>query len=454
LTPEMDRPTVMMQRGFLFAGRYLVERVVGAGGMGVVYQVVDRQTARRRALKVLSPGPWTDRRARDLPREVLVGAAIDSPHVVDILDAGVDDDTGLPFLAMELLRGEDLARRRLRLGRRPPIEVASYLHQVGRALAAIHGAGVVHRDLKPANIFLCRSGGTRIVKVLDFGIAELMEAPEVVTQSGRAGTPAYMAPEQLRGETVSPATDVYALAIVAFELLTGHRYQERVAAAEADLPAQFQHWFARATAPLPRDRFREALLAADELAHALDVPVSSSPFLVAEPHDEEPADEEPESIALPSLAEKPGDAVREDVAAAAIALPRTELSERAVARRHLDGDAPPPRSVGHRRRMAPGLITAALAAGLAMVAALAGNHDEAPRARNGTSAAPPPASELRASLPAADGGTRAPTAASPPPSPPDVPTLSRPAEGRQRPLRRSRRSAAADDDDDSLYTRR
>ncbi|MBC8131946.1 MAG: serine/threonine protein kinase [Deltaproteobacteria bacterium] len=359
----MDRPAVILEKGSLFSGRYLIERVVGSGGMGVVYQVRDRQTARRRALKVLSTSGWASLQASDLPREVMVGAGIESPHVVDILDAGVDKYTRFPFLVMEFLRGEDLARRRARLGRCGAAEVAIHLHQVGHALGAIHRAGVVHRDLKPANIFLCHNAGTQVIKVLDFGIAKLIDSADILTVGPRAGTPAYMAPEQLRGEAVGPASDIYSLGMVAFELLVGRRYsfpehaaegpasadvarmggrpsaRERVAAfgIDVDLPPAFDAWFARATAIAAADRFPNALGAADALAEALNVKIPSSTYSPVSDSDEsgdgiEPWDDEAFGDVDAAAVEEKDKEVKEDEVRTALVLPKTALSARAVAR--------------------------------------------------------------------------------------------------------------------------
>ena len=280
------------------AGRYRRDRLLGRGGMGEVYAALDLRTDRRVAVKLMHGHRLdsADARAR-FEREARVGARIDSPHLVDVLDAGVDGDSGTPFLVMELLDGEDLEQRLARLGPRPAAEVVAHLGQVALALARMRAERVVHRDLKPSNLFLHeRRGEPSRIKVLDLGIAkELTDTGGLST--GIAGTPVYMAPEQISGSAVSAATDLYALGLIAFTLLVGSPYwakandEEPIALAVkmkdgprlpastrarglgAALPESFDAWFERATARRPERRFASAIAAVRALAEALAVDV-------------------------------------------------------------------------------------------------------------------------------------------------------------------------------------
>nr|WP_240807637.1 serine/threonine-protein kinase [Polyangium spumosum] len=291
-----------MAVGAIFAGRYRVERRIASGGMGAVYEVVHLETNRRRALKVMHANfvQSDDLRGR-FRQEARVAAEIESEYIVDVFDAGIDDTSGMPFLVMELLRGEELGKRLRRVGPLPPEEVLSHLHQTSLALDKTHRAQIVHRDLKPDNLFLCeREDGPPRVKVLDFGIAKIVAAGATgagATQS--LGTPLYMAPEQfLMDSSVSPATDIFALGMITFTLLVGKPYwfeesrggpnvfafaahaalgprepaTARAARLGATLPPTFDGWFARATAKAPGERFPSASSAVKALAEALGLP--------------------------------------------------------------------------------------------------------------------------------------------------------------------------------------
>jgi len=208
--------------GHLFAGRYRVTRLIRAGGMGAVYEAVHDGTRRRVALKVMRPELVQDdaQRARFV-REAQVASVIESPHVVDVLDAGVDG--GVPYLVMELLVGEELGDMLARRGRLSPQEVIGHLTHVARAPDKAHARGVVHRDLKPeALCVVAREGEPPLVKVLDFGIAKLLQIAGSGGTTKSTGTPLYMAPEQSAvASHVSSATDVWALGLIAFTLLVG-----------------------------------------------------------------------------------------------------------------------------------------------------------------------------------------------------------------------------------------
>jgi serine/threonine protein kinase len=167
--------------------------------MGAVYEVVDRNTRRRRALKVMLPLLVEDAELRERFRlEAAITAEIESPHLVETLDADVDAETNTPFVVLELLKGEDLGATLARRGKLPPGEALELLHQAALGLDRTHAVGVVHRDLKPSNLFVTTSDdGSVRLRVLDFGIAKIVQSgPPLTTRA--LGTPLFMPPEQTR----------------------------------------------------------------------------------------------------------------------------------------------------------------------------------------------------------------------------------------------------------------
>ncbi|MCA9618607.1 MAG: protein kinase [Myxococcales bacterium] len=216
--------------GTVIAGRYRLESLLGKGGMGSVWRAAHLELGSFVAVKILQPkgAASAHSRARFL-REGRASALLRSPHVVQILELG--EDEGMLFLVMELLEGESLRTRLRRERRLDPATTAAILTHVGRAMTRAHEAGIVHRDLKPDNVFLVNNDGELLAKVLDFGIAKAqLEGMDLVTDSPTTqtgsivGTPYYMSPEQFRdSKHVGPATDRYALAVMIFELLAGHR---------------------------------------------------------------------------------------------------------------------------------------------------------------------------------------------------------------------------------------
>ncbi|WP_437523138.1 serine/threonine-protein kinase [Sorangium sp. So ce726] len=287
--------------GMLFAGRYRVVRSIATGAMGAVYEVVHVETDRRRALKVMHPhlaeNPEFHARFK---LEARIAARIATEHIVEVFDAGIDLDTGMPFLVMELLRGEELSKRVRRGGRLPPENAIAYLRQTAHALDKTHAAGVVHRDLKPANLFLAASDDDDEIriKVLDFGIAKLVAETAVEGANTAAlGTPLYMAPEQFSGETITRAVDLFALGMIAYTTLVGKAYwlndmreysnslafaviamhgpQEppsvRAEKEGVKLPPGFDAWFAKATAREPGARFPTASSTVEALAEVFDI---------------------------------------------------------------------------------------------------------------------------------------------------------------------------------------
>ncbi|MCA9608834.1 MAG: serine/threonine protein kinase [Myxococcales bacterium] len=229
-----------LREGTVFAGDYRVERPLARGGMGAVYVAEQLSTGKRRALKVISTMLVDDDKARErFVQEAKVGALVDSEHVVEVIAAGVDEGTQMPWLAMELLEGETLQQRLEREGRVGPAEMKEIAGQLRHALAIAHAQGIVHRDLKPENLFLeraRRAGVPFTVKVLDFGIAKLVQQAKGRTASGTQslGSPLWMAPEQANAQSVAPSTDVWSLGLVTFAAITGRVYW-RTAATDGDL---------------------------------------------------------------------------------------------------------------------------------------------------------------------------------------------------------------------------
>ncbi len=230
--PGLPSPRTPLNTGAVFSKRYRIVRRISAGSMAEVHEVEHLGTRRRLALKVLLPEIATDPVSVErFQREASVCANIDSDHIVQVIDTDVDPESGIAFLVMELLHGKDLAQYIAETWGRgtpiPPSMVLSLMRQVASALDKVHAEGIVHRDLKPANLFLTfPSDGPPRVKILDFGVAKLLRE-ERSSDVARIGTPLYMTPEQLTGG-VEPtaATDVWALALITYELLVGAPYWE------------------------------------------------------------------------------------------------------------------------------------------------------------------------------------------------------------------------------------
>ncbi|MCC6526910.1 MAG: protein kinase [Polyangiaceae bacterium] len=288
--------------GLMVSDRVRLVRPLGAGGMGSVWVAEHLTLETEVAVKfithaLLAENPELVERFK---REASAAAKIQSPHVVQTFDRGVTGD-GLPYIVMELLRGESL---RARLGRKhvlPPAEVAAVVRQTARALDAAHALGIVHRDVKPDNLFLCSTAGELLVKVLDFGIAKqegALEASSVTRTGTTVGTPQYMSPEQLlSAKSVDAAADLWALAVVAYEALTGRQpfTGETLAAIAIEITsARFirpsrmpgstatpliDEWFERAFDREKSRRFARAL----ELARAFEQVVAGVAGAVAAP---------------------------------------------------------------------------------------------------------------------------------------------------------------------------
>lgn len=311
----------MLEVGRLIAGRYEIRSELGGGGGGLVYEAIDCRTEKRVAVKVLRPLLRQDRAAAEkFKLEACVPGRVRSEHLAQVSDADVDPATQLPYLVMEYLEGQNLqelirAKRYL-----DPSTVVHYLAQVASALDKAHAwrdstgkaAPIVHRDLKPENIYLTfREDGTPLVKILDWGIAKVQSDTATISCDFR-GTPAYMAPEQLTSPVlVTPATDVWALGLIAFFLLTGHCYwrsgQEhqnvlpiinevgdgpqippsvriRELGVEIPITAAFDAWFLRCVHLDPKQRFQHAGEAVRLLAAALQVKGEDAPQSSAHRH--------------------------------------------------------------------------------------------------------------------------------------------------------------------------
>jgi serine/threonine-protein kinase len=290
----------VLEAGRLFHRRYQIVALVGKGGMGAVYEVIDGPTQRRRALKVMLASLVHDPalRAR-FELEARVTGDVQSEHLVETFDAGVDEETGAPFLVMEFLRGQDVAKLIQEGGRLAGGETLALLEQVAAALDRTHAAGIVHRDLKPENLFVTRrDDGLPRVKILDFGIAKLVaQSTESIRTTDSLGTPLYMAPEQIRGDgAIDARADLYALGLIAYTMLVGEAYWEasargagsvyqvlykvtlgatepataRAPASGVVLPPAVDAWFAKAIAVAPGARFSSASALVHELGQALE----------------------------------------------------------------------------------------------------------------------------------------------------------------------------------------
>jgi serine/threonine-protein kinase len=230
-TEELEGAASIPAVGEVIVGKYRVDSVVGSGGMGIVLSATHLGLGQRVAIKVLTVSNEDERRdeARErFLREGRATAALVSDHVVRVYDVGMLD-SGAPFMVMELLRGQDLARTLLQQGTLSIERACDCVRQAAEAIASAHAQGIVHRDLKPSNLFLTqRSDGAPLVKVLDFGISKTLGSEvERITSNLTAersvlGTPFYMSPEQVRdAKAVDLRTDIWSLGLILHELLSG-----------------------------------------------------------------------------------------------------------------------------------------------------------------------------------------------------------------------------------------
>jgi tetratricopeptide (TPR) repeat protein len=265
--------------GTVLAGRFRIESVLGIGGMGVVYRATDLSLDVPVALKLLRPELAARPDAFDRFRqELLTARQVSSPHVVRIHDLA--QDAGQWFITMDLIDGQGLDRRIDHDGALPPDEAAAIARQLAEGLAAAHARGVIHRDLKPANVLIDRDGRAYIT---DFGVARSL-ASGGLTQSGAiVGTPDYLSPEQARGESVDARSDLYALGLILYEMLTGAmpfaggtvpeilaQRMLRTPPPVTQLKPQTPAWLARLVDRLLRPQPAHRLQSAAEVIRAID----------------------------------------------------------------------------------------------------------------------------------------------------------------------------------------
>lgn len=284
----MVDPALLRDR--VLVGRYRLDERLGAGGMGSIWRAHHLVLQAPVAVKLIDREAVPDEETLGrFMREAQSAATLRSPHVVQILDYGVDDK--LPFIVMELLDGENLAQRLRKQGKLGSAETARIVTHIGRAMARAHEASIVHRDLKPENVFLIRNEDEEIAKVLDFGVAkvavgELGEQGSRTRTGSILGTPYYMSPEQAQGnKTVDHRSDLWSLGVIAFECLTGKRpfYSDGlgdlvlqicirdipIPSESSSVPVGFDAWFARAVARDPEARFQSARELSDALREVL-----------------------------------------------------------------------------------------------------------------------------------------------------------------------------------------
>jgi len=221
--PALSSEPLPLSVGSILDGRFVIESMLGAGGMGYVVLARNVDLEERVAIKLLLPGRADDDARQRLVREARAAVKIKSDHVVRILDV-VSTGPNAPYIVMEHLEGEDLAQRLARKGALEPGEVAEIVLQACEAVGEAHHRGMAHRDLKPSNLFLVsKPGQPRFVKVLDFGISKALDGgnERLTASNAMLGSPAYAAPEQLRdSRSVDRRCDVWALGVVLYECLT------------------------------------------------------------------------------------------------------------------------------------------------------------------------------------------------------------------------------------------
>jgi eukaryotic-like serine/threonine-protein kinase len=265
-------------------GSYRLGGLLGRGGMGEVYEATNVHDGGAAAVKLLHPTSLGDEAALGrFLREAAVAARLRSPHVAAVLEVGTTAGE-IPFIAMERLRGHDLAGQLRRVRRLEPPDVIALVRQVAAALNEAHAAGVVHRDLKPSNLFLV-DGATPTWKVLDFGVSKVAGHGGTLTAGRVVGTPGYMAPEQARGEDVDRRADTFSLAAIAYRCLTGYppftgkdtpsimfevaaKMPTQPSQLADELPRDVDRALAIGLAKEPRHRFPDATSFADALVAA------------------------------------------------------------------------------------------------------------------------------------------------------------------------------------------
>ncbi len=287
-----DRPAVdtRLRPGLVVSNRYELVALLGTGGMGSVWKAKDLSLDASCALKFIDEAMLASEEVRArFEREAKAAAQIRSPHVVDVFEHAKWE--GRPYISMEYLEGEELATRLEREGILGVAVTSRIVAHVARALMRAHASGIVHRDLKPENIFLVEGDAGEIAKVLDFGIAKhaAYSIADNTTKTGSfLGTPFYMSPEQARGEVIDHRSDLWALAVIAFQCLTGRppfyseslgtllgqiMYEDIPSLREAapHLPPAAEEWWFRAVDRNREKRFQTAAELSDSLGDALEL---------------------------------------------------------------------------------------------------------------------------------------------------------------------------------------
>lgn len=246
----------------ILSGRYELGDRLGSGGMSTVYRAVDRTLERTVAVKVLAEHLSDDERfVQRFRREALAVAKLIHPNIVQVYDSGIDD--GRHYIVMEYAEGRSGAQILQRQGPLDPETAAEAGTQACAGLDYAHRRGIIHRDVKPGNLMVCGGpvgGGEMTVKLTDFGIARAIEQTRITQVGSVVGTAAYLAPEQVRGEEATPATDVYALGVVLYQFLTGRLPYEGSSLAELAVRQQNE-------SPLPPSSYN------DEVSEALGAAV-------------------------------------------------------------------------------------------------------------------------------------------------------------------------------------
>ena len=225
---NLDRVVADVQPGRLSGqildGKYRMSELLGRGGMGEVYQAERVADGTHVAVKVLYAHLGTPDHLERFRREAAIAAKLPATHVAQVFDVGHSNEGGHHYLVMELLHGEDLGMLLRRRGQLTPDELLPIVDQLIGALEAAHAAGIVHRDLKPQNVFLVAATNAPLVKLLDFGVARLVEGSDLTQSAMLIGSPGYLAPEQVATEfgEVGPRADVFGLGTIIYRALTGH----------------------------------------------------------------------------------------------------------------------------------------------------------------------------------------------------------------------------------------
>jgi eukaryotic-like serine/threonine-protein kinase len=337
----------------LFADRYRLERRLGVGGMATVQLALDTRLERHVAVKLLAEHLAADSNfVSRFRREALAAARLVHPNIVQVFDFGAEESTGRQYIVMEFVDGPSCAEILRELGRLESDDAVSILIQACRGLDYAHRNGVVHRDVKPGNLLRSREGGQ--VKLADFGIAKAAEHSDMTKVGSVLGTAAYLSPEQARGESAGPSSDLYALGVVSYQLLAGRlpyeaasltdlaRQQDTTAPpplheVDPQIPRPLSLVVARALERDPADRFADAAAMEHALAESLR-------GIAPEPTEA-------------TQALDPTDATRAlEGTAVTTPLERTQPAPR---RRRMEPIAEPPRPARPARRAAPAAAPAA-----------------------------------------------------------------------------------------------